>query len=112
MPTFKRHEVVVVPFPFTDRRAAKRRPALILSEPTSLALDKSILAMITSSSHQPWPLDVTIEDLEAAGLNAPSIVRMKLFTLDNSLILKTIGKLSERDAEEVSFNLSQAFGLI
>ncbi len=111
MPTFKRHEVVVVPFPFTDRTAAKRRPALILSEPASLNIDKSILAMITSSAHPPWPLDVTIEDIEAAGLNAPSIVRMKLFTLDNSLILKTIGKLSQRDAEEIDFNLSRALGL-
>ena len=112
MPTFKRLIVVVVPFPFTDRRATKRRPALILSESASFDIDKSILAMITTSSHQPWLLDVTIKDLETAGLNAPSIVRMKLFTLDNSLILKTIGKLSERDAEEVNFNLSQALGLI
>ncbi len=67
--------------------------------------------MITSSFHQPWPLDVAIKDLNAPGLNAPSIVRMKLFTLDNLLIIKTIGKLSEKDSEEVSFNLSQAFGL-
>jgi mRNA interferase MazF len=93
MPTYKRHDVVVVPFPFTKRDAAKRRPALILSEPASLNIDKSILAMITSSSHQPWLLDVTIKDLEETGLNAPSIIRMKLFTLDNFLIFKTIGAL-------------------
>ena len=111
MPIYKLHDVVVVPFPFTDRDATKRRPALVISDAKSLNIDKSILVMITSSSHQPWPLDVTIEDLGSTGLNAPSIIRMKLFTLDNSLILKTIGKLSHQDADEISFNLSQAFGL-
>ena len=56
MQTFKQYEVVVVPFPFTDRDTSKRRPALILSDSFSFKIDKSILAMITSSSHQPWPL--------------------------------------------------------
>ena len=111
MAIYKLHDVVVVPFPFTDRDATKRRPALVVSDSKSLNIDKSILAMITSSSHQPWPLDVIIEDLGSTGLNAPSIIRMKLFTLDNSLILKKIGKLSQQDADEISFNLSQVFGL-
>ena len=110
MQTFKQYDVVVVAFPFTDRHATKRRPALIVSDPKSLKINKSILAMITSSSHQPWPLDTTIKDLNTAGLNADSIVRMKLFTLDHGLILRTIGKLSQQDLDEVGFNLSQAFG--
>ena len=46
----------------------------------------------------------------AAGLKAPSIIRMKLFTLDNLLVVKTIGKLGEEDLEKVSFNLAEAFG--
>ncbi|MEM9510354.1 MAG: type II toxin-antitoxin system PemK/MazF family toxin [Cyanobacteria bacterium P01_E01_bin.35] len=111
MPIYKLHDVVVVPFPFTDRDATKRRPTLVVSDPKSLNIDKSILAMITSSSHQPWPLDVTIQNLAEAGLKSPSIIRMKLFTLDNSLILKKIGKLSQQDIEEISFNLSQVLGL-
>jgi mRNA interferase MazF len=111
MRTFKRDEVVVVPFPFTDHNAAKRRPALVLSDSLSLGTDKSILAMITSSSHQSWLLDFEIEDLEAAGLKSPSIVRMKLFTLDNSLIIKTIGKLSYKDAKVLTRNLIRVFSL-
>jgi mRNA interferase MazF len=67
--------------------------------------------MITSSSHQPWPLDVEIEDLIETGLKSPSIVRMKLFTLDNLLVVKTIGKLSDDDSEKINFNLIEAFGL-
>jgi hypothetical protein len=39
------------------------------------------MAMITSASHAPWPLDVAIADLKSAGLSVPSIVRLKLFAL-------------------------------
>ena len=111
MQTFRQYEVVVVPFPFTDRNSTKRRPALVLSDQSSFNIDKSILAMITSSSHKPWPLDIEIEDLVAAGLKSPSIIRMKLFTLDNLLIVKAIGKLNERDLEKINFNLVEVFKL-
>ena len=95
--TCKPYEVVVVPFPFTDRRASKRRPALALSsEAFSAQSGHTILAMITSASNPDWPMDVPI-DAAKAGLNTPSKVRMKLFTLDNRLVLRKLGALSESD---------------
>lgn len=111
MQTFRQYEVVVVPFPFTDSNSSKRRPALVLSDSSNFKNDKSILAMITSSSHQPWSLDVEIEDLIEAGLKSPSIVRMKLFTLDNSLVVRIIGRLSKKDSEKMSQNLTETFRL-
>ena len=56
-----------------------------------------MLAMITSAGNPPWPLDCEIRDREAAGLPAPSKVRMKLFTLDNRLLGGTLGHLAEPD---------------
>lgn len=53
--------------------------------------------MVTSAAHAPWPLDVVISDLAAAGLSAPSVIRMKLFTRDNRLVLKQIGSLGASD---------------
>ncbi len=53
--------------------------------------------MITTATHSPWPDDVAIRDLEAAGLPAESVVRWKLFTLDASLVLRTAGALSSQD---------------
>lgn len=38
-----------------------------------------------------------MEDLNAAGLNMPCMVRLKLFTFDNRLIIKKIGRLSPSD---------------
>jgi len=98
----KPFDVVVVPFPFTDRRASKRRPALALSSETfSADSGHSVLAMITSAANPPWPMDVAI-DAGTAGLRAPSKVRMKLFTLDNRLILHRTGNLSQADQRAVA----------
>jgi mRNA interferase MazF len=82
---YNQFDVVVVPFPFTDTNITKRRPALIISEQIAFntPMQKSVLAMITTATHHPWELDVNISDLAAAGLNNPSVVRMKLFTLDH-----------------------------
>ncbi len=94
-------DVVVVPFPFTDRRAAKRRPALIVSSANfNRAHEQSILAMITSAGSD-WPSDVKIQGWREAGLNVPCKVRFKLFTLDDTLIVRKLGTLSKRDGEAV-----------
>lgn len=46
------------------------------------------MAMITSAKNSDWPLDIEIQDLNRAGLPSPSIIRMKLFTLDEKLIIR------------------------
>lgn len=107
--TFEPGDVVVVPFPFTDRKSAKRRPALVLSSAAKFDIGHSVLAMITSRDNAPWPLDTAIEDGRVAGLRAPSVVRMKLFTLDNRLILRKAGSLSAIDAKSVATNLKMLF---
>jgi mRNA interferase MazF len=99
-------DVVIVPFPFTDRSATKRRPALVLSRSRFNAQGHTLLAMITTQSHVPWLGDTRLEDAESAGLSAPCIARMKLFTLDNRLILREIGRLSPADRAGVSKNFS------
>ena len=102
--TFEAFDVVVVPFPFTDKTTSKRRPALVLSEAKTFnkRIAHSVLAMITSASNSDWPLDIEIEDIDAAGLPFPSIVRMKLFTLDNQLVIRKAGALGGKDRKAVT----------
>ena len=110
--TFDRYAVVRVPFPFTDRTAAKHRPAVVLSDPVAFntPAGHSVMAMITSEDNPPWPLDCPLGDLDAAGLPAPSKVRFKLFTLDHRLVRGAVGKLSTADTERVGAGLSQLLG--
>ncbi|MGQ0662953.1 MAG: type II toxin-antitoxin system PemK/MazF family toxin [Pseudomonadota bacterium] len=98
MPIYDPWSVVVVPFPFTDRQRAKRRPAVALS-PRQFQADhqRTILGMITDARNPSWPSDVPLRDLGSAGLAFASVFRCKLFTLDNSLILRRIGLLSAAD---------------
>ena len=106
-PTYRPFDVVVVPFPFTDSSATKRRPALVLSaEAFHDRAGHLVLAMITSRENRGWPLDVEIRDLRSAGLSHPSVVRMKVFTLDERLVLRNAGKLAGVDAAAVKRSLS------
>ena len=105
--TFEPFDVVVVPFPFTDRDAERRRPALVVSSPDfNETHAQSILAMITSAGGE-WASDIPIRDWGEAGLSVPCKVRLKLFTLDDALILRRAGALSERDAEAVRISLAR-----
>lgn len=109
--TYSQFDVVVVPFPFTNSKATKKRPALVISDATAFnkATRKSVMAMITTASHSSWSLDVSISDLESAGLKVKSIVRMKLFTLDDALVVKKIGKLATKDSNNVRNALQSLF---
>ena len=89
--------------------AAKRRPALVLS--TQAFNDRSahvVLAMITSRENRGWPLDTEIRDLEMAGLSHLSVVRMKLFALDERFVLRKAGSLAAADRIAVQ----RALGLL
>ncbi len=111
--TFKAFDVVVVPFPFTDRTTTKRRPALVISNENKFnkKVGQSVLAMITSANNSDWPLDTTIQDLDAAGLPSSSVVRMKLFTLDDRLVLRKAGQLSSRDQRAVRLVLQEILSI-
>ena len=111
--TYRAFDVVVVPFPFTERQTTKRRPALVVSNYNSFGqkISHGVLAMITSVDNSPWPLDVQIDDLDSAGLPSQSKVRMKLFTLDFRLILRRAGKLCDQDKDKVTNALKQLFTL-
>lgn len=111
METYEQFDVILVPFPFIDLHQSKKRPALILSsaDAFNFRAGASIVAMVTSSTHHPWPLDQAIKDLASAGLSVPSIVRMKLFTLDHRLIIRKLGKLNKKDQQSIFKILAELF---
>jgi mRNA interferase MazF len=109
--TFERFSVVIVPFPFTDGAATRRRPAVVISAPETLGrgVGHNVLAMVTSAANPSWPLDVPIADLQTAGLPQPSVVRMKLFTLDDRFVLRVAGRLAPDDCVSVERSLARLF---
>ena len=99
---FKAFDVVAVPFPFTDREATKRRPALVISnERFNQQHNQLVLAMITTATGDVWLSDIAFAHWQEAGLKVACHFRLKLFTLDKNLVLKTIGHLSRQDVKSV-----------
>jgi mRNA interferase MazF len=108
---FTAFDVVIVPFPFADRLAEKRRPALIISGPKLAPYDLIWVAMITSAENEPWPGDVPISDLDRAGLPAPSVVRpVKIACIDPARIERRAGRLDKVAARTVAQRLRGYLG--
>jgi mRNA interferase MazF len=103
---FDAFDVVVVPFPYPDRFAEKRRPALVISNRKLAAHGFVWLAMITSAENEPWPGDVAIADLRRAGLPAPSVVRpAKIACIEPTRIQRRAGRLDKTSARQVAARL-------
>lgn len=99
---YNKFDVVKVPFPFTDKAAAKKRPALVISSSEYQSnYNHCILAMVTSAKQTSWQDDIIIENLQTAGLPAPSKIRLKIFSLDCELILGKLGYLANKDKEAI-----------
>lgn len=111
--TYKTCEIVVVPFPFTDQKKSKNRPALVLSSEVFNARNgKSVLAMITSrAGKELWSNDLPISNLKPTGLLEESLVRFKIFTLDHIFIKARIGFLSGDDVKALKSTLREMLGL-
>jgi mRNA interferase MazF len=97
-------DVWVVPFPYSDRLAEKRRPALVISGDALFRRHGLLwMAMITSTRINPWTSDIEITDLSAAGLPIPSRVRIaKIAAVEPARLLGRLGQLSASDARAVA----------
>lgn len=109
MPSFSKTEVIIVRYPFSDLSAAKVRPAIIVSSPHSSA--DCFIVPLTSRVEGLLAGEFVLADWRAAGLNLPSAVKRGLYTIHGSLVLKSVGKLSARDADRVDLSLRAWLGL-
>jgi mRNA interferase MazF len=108
---FAPFDVVVVPFPYADRLAEKRRPALVISNRKLAAHGPIWVAMITSAENEPWSSDVAIADIKRAGLPAPSVVRTaKIACIEPARIDRRIGRLDKTAARTVAQRLRGFLG--
>jgi mRNA interferase MazF len=113
MTPFKRGTVVLVPFPFTDLSALKRRPAVVISSDAYNATTGDvIIAQITSRVNSPpRPGDHLIRQWRQAGLAAPSLARARMTTLHASIVVKPLGAMPHQEMSAVNRALASALGL-
>lgn len=112
---FARGDIVLVPFPYSDLRGMKRRPACVVSADAYQSGPDVIVAMVTSQTGRrqaPGLGDVVLTGWRTAGLRAPSTVRAgRLLVIEQRLLGATLGTLSEHDLGAVEQALASVFDL-
>lgn len=99
MAGFMKGDIVILPFPFSNLSAAKKRPAVILSIPQG---DDYIMLQITSKNvKDSYAISLLQSDFASGSLHQDSNIRPnKIFTLDHNLILYKAGHLTENKLNE------------
>ena len=92
-------DVVLVPFPFTDQSGTKKRPAVVVSSSGYNTHRRDLIIMaITSQIRQPLGFgEALVADWQAAGLIKPSVFKPVFTTIEQSLVLRTMGTLTAVD---------------
>ena len=93
-------DVVALSWRLTSAGKAITRPALVVSPRLFNEDGHSIVAMITDARHPHRRLDTPIRH-ESVQLKMASMVRMKLFTVENERIVRLLGDLSGHDRQQV-----------
>ena len=108
---YRRGDIVLFSFPFTDLTATKRRPALVVS-PDSFndATSDLVLAAITSQISEDTPLIIVESDCVEGTLPKTSALKpTKLFTMHSTLVLKKVCALRREKLDTVLDDLRQFF---
>ena len=100
----KKGSVVLIPFPFTDLKGSKIRPAVVLN---SSGLDVTI-CFITSEFKWKTECDIFVLPSESNGLKVTSLIRTgKIATIDSALVLGELGALSDTEIAELDKGLKK-----
>jgi mRNA interferase MazF len=104
-------DIVVVPFPYADKLAEKRRPAIVVSDDHFNAKQTLVwVAMITSASQRPWPTDIPLP-LGSTALTAESMIRIsKMATIEQSRIIRVLGTADRQTIAATRKALQQIIG--
>jgi mRNA-degrading endonuclease toxin of MazEF toxin-antitoxin module len=115
--SFQRGEVVLADLPYSDRTGSKPRPVLIVStDANNAVIDDVIVAAISTVTRAGAFTHVFVDpgtpDGQSSGLLHPSYVQCEnLFTLDQQLILRPLGRLAPVLMRQVEAGLRAALGL-
>jgi mRNA interferase MazF len=112
MTDYRRGDVVLVSFVFSDETGERQRPAVIVSsEAYHKNRQEVIIAAITSRTERILAGDHLIKDWREAGLLFPSVATGIIRTIKQNMISRRLGIMSQTDMEAVDDNLRAALNL-
>lgn len=98
MTSFSPGDIVLVPFPFSNLSGEKKRPALILA--VGERWGELLCVMLTSSPK--GCNEVPLKQWKEIGLPKRTVARVhRLFTIEERMVIKKIGKAEPEDFKEI-----------
>jgi mRNA interferase MazF len=109
MANYRYGDVVLLDYPYSERRVSKRRPAIVLMQD----IDRDLLVARVTSKIYEGLTEVVLEDWRDAGLNVPSRVRLtKLAIVGEFDVIRAVGKLTHNDRSNIYSMLQKFVGSI
>lgn len=104
--------VVLVPFPFTDQSASKKRPAVVVSGRVYNATRPDVVVMAITSQLRATPAwaEVWVSHWREAGLLKPSAIKPVFATLEQQLIIRQLGSLQNAELRALRTSLAEILG--
>jgi mRNA interferase MazF len=109
MPSYSKNDIILVRYPFSDLSSAKVRPAVVVSAPH--VSQDILITPLTSRTSSLLEGEFVLSEWAAAGLNVATAVKRGVYTVQQSLVISTIGKLVNVDAEQLEQSLRDWLGL-
>jgi mRNA interferase MazF len=105
-------DVVLVPFPFTDQTATKKRPAVVVSSDAYHRDRPDVILMAVTSQVRPAAGvgELAVQRWKEAGLLKPSVLKPLLATVEKGLVIRKLGRLEAQDREALLRALQTILG--
>ncbi len=108
MPSYTKDDIILVRSPFSDLSGSKIRPAVIVNA-EHISQDLIVVPLTSKTSSLLEGKFILSE--WAAGLKLETAVKRGLYTVHQSLVTKTIGRLTDPDAEQLVRSIQIWLGL-
>ena len=112
MIAYKFGDIVLVPFPFTDQSAAKKRPAVVISSEAYHQQRPDLIIMAVTSQVKPAQTvgEMVVQNWQSAGLLKPSAIKPVITTIERGLVINKLGQLMENDSAVLKRTISSVLG--
>lgn len=108
MPSYSKHDVILVRYPFSDLSSSKVRPAVVVS--ASHPSQDILITPLTSKTSYLLPGEFVLSDWAASGLNVATAAKRGVYTVHEGLVIKVIGQLAKDDASRLDQSLRDWLG--
>jgi mRNA interferase MazF len=101
--TYEPGDILLMPFPYSNLSAVKKRPVLVISSRAYNSAGDDIVICGITSNPRPAPYSVAFDnpDLASGSIPVPSRIKAdKIFALEKTNVIKKFAHLSEQKLNE------------